>query len=211
MSAVSARYPRGFLRAYVGAKLATDPVYDAVFDRVRHSDQPLIDIGCGIGLLAAYLRSRGFDAPIIGVDHDARKIRIAEKYAADTETRFDVGDARRPVAVRGTVVLLDVLHYFNDADQQAILRNAAEAGTMIVIREGIRDGSLRYRATYAQETLARIGGWLKAEQLNFPTRPAIEGSFNGEFTREVLPMFGRSPFNNYLFVFRRSSDGTTNE
>ena len=39
---------------------------------------------------------------------------------------------------------------------------------MIIIRDGIRDGSLRYRLTYAQETLSRVGGWLKAERLRFP-------------------------------------------
>ena len=206
---VASHYPRGFLRAYVRGKLATDPVYSAVFDRLRDSPLPVMDIGCGIGLLASYLRSRGFDAPIVGVDHDERKVRIARQFASDSKTTFCVGDVRTS-DFGGNVVLLDVLHYFSDADQQAILRKASESGAMILIRDAVRDGSLRYRATYAQETFARIGGWLKADRLNFPTRPSIERSFNGTFSREVLPMFGRSPFNNYLFVFRRSSDGMTN-
>ena len=81
---------------------------------------------------------------------------------------------------------------------------------MIIIRDGIRDGSLRYRLTYAQETLSRAGGWLKAERLHFPTRASIESAMNGDFREEVMPMFGRTPFNNYLFVFRRASSGTTN-
>lgn len=207
---VVAQYPRGFLRAYVRAKVATDPVYAAVFERLRDSKQPVMDIGCGIGLLATYLRSRGFEAPIAGIDHDARKIRIAQQFASHANTSFAVGDARASFDFRGNVVLLDVLHYFSDDDQRAILRNAAGAGGMILIRDGVRDGSLRYRATYAQETIARIGGWLKAERLNFPTRQSIEQSFNGALSTEVVPMFGRSPFNNYLFVFRRSSDGITN-
>jgi len=208
---LSSRYPAGFLRSYVRVKTATDPVYDAVFECLRDSALPVLDIGCGVGLLALYLRERGFSARIAGIDHDRRKVEIARKVADNDENlSFAVGDARTPFEFHGNVVLLDVLHYFSDEDQETILRNAAAAGDTVLVREGIRDGSFRYRFTYAQETLARIGGWLKAERLNFPTRETIERSFDGAFRGEVQPMSGRMPFNNYLFVFRRSSAGVTN-
>jgi len=210
VNGIASRYPRGFLRTYVRAKLATDPVYNAVFEHLRDTDQPVIDIGCGVGILSLYLRERGFKAPIVGVDHDARKVEIARRVAAGRDVSFSVADARAPIAMRGNVVLLDVLHYFTSSDQAAILRNASQAGGMILIRDAIRDGSLRYRLTYAQETLARLGGWLKAERLNFPTRETIADALNGEFTHELRPMFGHSPFNNYLFAFKRSSPGITN-
>ena len=211
MNEIASRYPTRFLRSYARVKIASDPAYDAVYDLLRDSQQPLLDIGCGVGLMAFYLRERGVRIPIAGIDHDRRKIEIARSVAnGDSSVRFDVGDARQPVQFRGNVVLLDVLHYFNDADQEVVLRNAAAAGGMIIIRDGIRDGSLRYRLTYAQETLARVGGWLKAERLHFPTRQSIEQSLNGDFREEVSPMFGRTPFNNYLFVFRRDSSGSTN-
>ncbi|MDQ6802766.1 MAG: class I SAM-dependent methyltransferase [Acidobacteriota bacterium] len=211
MNGIASRYPTRFLRSYARAKMATDPAYNAVYDLLREASEPLLDIGCGVGLMAFYLRERGMRIPIVGIDHDRRKIEIARRVAdGDPSLAFDVSDARRPVEFRGNVVLLDVLHYFSDADQSVILRNAAAAGGTIIIRDGIRDGSLRYRLTYAQETLARVGGWLKAERLHFPTRESIETSLNGEFREEVRPMFGRTPFNNYLFVFRRSSAGTAN-
>lgn len=205
MSQIASRYPTRFLRSYARVKLATDPAYAAVFELLRDTKDPLLDVGCGVGLMEFYLRERGMQMPIVGIDHDRRKIDIARGIAnGDPGLSFAVADARRPMQFRGNVVLLDVLHYFSDADQSLILRNATAAGGMIIIREGIRDGSLRYRLTYAQETLARIGGWLKAERLHFPTRESIESSLNGEFREEVRPMFGRMPFNNYLFVFRRS-------
>ena len=72
MKGIASRYPRGFLRTYVRAKLASDPVYAAVFEQLRGSDLPVIDVGCGVGILAMYLRQRGFTAPIVGIDHDAR-------------------------------------------------------------------------------------------------------------------------------------------
>jgi 2-polyprenyl-3-methyl-5-hydroxy-6-metoxy-1,4-benzoquinol methylase len=202
---IASRYPTRLLRSYARVKIATDPAYDAVFDLLRHATEPLLDIGCGVGLMAFYLRERGMRMPIVGIDHDRRKIEIARQVAlGDQSVSFDVGDARHRVQFRGNVVLLDVLHYFSDSDQSVILRNAAAAGGMIIIRDGIRDGSLRYRLTYAQEMLSRVGGWLKAERLHFPTRQSIETSLNGDLREEIRPMFGRTPFNNYLFVFRRA-------
>jgi SAM-dependent methyltransferase len=202
---IASRYPTRLLRSYARVKMATDPAYNAVFDLLRDATEPLLDIGCGVGLMAFYLRERGMRMPIVGIDHDRRKIEIARQVAVgDQSVSFDVGDARHRVQFRGNVVLLDVLHYFSDSDQSVILRNAAAAGGMIIIRDGIRDGSLRYRLTYAQEMLARAGGWLKAERLHFPTRQSIETSLNGDLREEVRPMFGRTPFNNYLFVFRRA-------
>lgn len=209
MSDIASRYPRGFLRSYVRAKVASDPVYNAVFEQLCGTTEPVVDVGCGVGILALYLRERGFNAPIAGLDHDAGKIEVAKRAAAVDGVTFSVGDARAPLANRGNVILLDVLHYFSTKDQAVILGNAAKAGGMIIIRDGIRDGSWRYRITYVQETLSRLGGWLKAERLNFPTRQSLTGALNGEFTVEERPMFGRSPFNNYLFVFKRASSGTT--
>jgi hypothetical protein len=107
------------------------------------------------------------------------------------------------------VVMLDLLHYFDDEAQAAMLRRAAAGADLVIIRDALRDGSWRYRATYAQETFARTVRWLQAERLNFPRRATIVGAFDG-FESEIVPLWGRTPFNNYLFVFRRASSGMTN-
>jgi len=197
---VAALYDSRFLRNYARSKLARDPVYAAVASRLP--ELPLLDLGCGVGLLALSLRLRGFRAPIIGIDHDARKIDAARKASAD---EFNVADVRDPIDFQGNVALLDVLHYFDRDDQQRILRNAASCvapGGVAIIRDAINDGSWRYRATYIEETFARAIGWLKGERLEFPARESIVAAFDG-FSAEVIPMWGRSPFNNYLFVFSR--------
>jgi SAM-dependent methyltransferase len=206
-SRIAARYPSAFLRAYVRAKVRIDPVYAAVFERVSESADPLLDVGCGVGILAAYLRTRGFAAPIRGIDHDERKVTVARRVVQ--EATFEVADARTSIATSGTVVLLDLLHYFRSDDQAAILAAAANA-TTVIIRDAVRDGSWRYRLTYAQETFSRAVRWLRAERLHFLTRDEILRPFAG-FDAEVVPLYGRTPFNNYLFVFRRSKPGITNE
>ena len=205
---LAARYPTPFLRAYVRSKIRIDPVYGAVFERVCKSNAPLLDVGCGIGILALYLRARGFTAPIRGIDHDERKIAIARSVMPDAT--FELGDARTAIDTGATIVLLDLLHYFREDEQARILAAAAATATTVIIRDAIRDGSWRYRLTYVQEMFSRAIRWLRAERLHFPTGHDVIRPF-GSFEAEVVPLYGRTPFNNYLFVFRRSTAGITNE
>lgn len=208
---VASHFDSWFLRGYARGKIDGDPAYGAVFRHVP--EMPLLDVGCGIGLLSFYLRERGFRPAIDGVDHDAKKVAAANAIAPRYEgLTFRTGDARAPLDFRGSVILLDLLHYFDDATQARILVNAAAcvpAGGAVIVRDALRDGSWRYRLTYAQETFSRAILWLKAERLNFPTRATLVAPFAG-FTIEETPLWGATPFNNYLFVFRRPSSGITN-
>jgi len=204
LSAIAARYDTLFLRWYARSKLATDPLYDAVAKRLRGHPYPVVDIGCGIGLMAFHLREHGFAQPIIGIDHDAMKIAEASRAAYDG-IRVTTGDARDAIPAGSSVLLLDVLHYFDAVEQSRILENVARAvppGGVAIIRDAVRDGSWRYRATYAAELFARGIHWIRAERLDFPTRERIAGAFDG-FDAEVTPLWGATPFNNYLFVFTK--------
>ncbi|MFZ2492339.1 MAG: class I SAM-dependent methyltransferase [Thermoanaerobaculia bacterium] len=207
---IARRFDSRFLRGYVVAKLIIDPMYEAVLARVAGSPAPIVDVGCGIGLVGLFLREHGVGVPVTGVDFDRRKVEAGRKAVAqypDVELR--VGDARDPLPRTGTVLLLDVLHYFSGDEQRAILRNAAVAADAVIVRDAIRDSSWRYRATALTETFARAVFWLKAERLNFLSLEEIAESFVG-FEVETIPMYGRTPFNNYMLVFRRESSGTTN-
>ena len=203
-------YDRRSLRHYVRSKVASDPAYDAVLQLVRDRDTPLIDLGCGAGILPFYLREHGYRARVIGIDFDQRKIDVARKAATRyRDIDFVTGDARHELPADHDVVLLDLLHYFDDASQQQILRNVARSARMVIIRQGLRDRSWRYRMTKMMDAIGRAIRWMKAESLNYPTRESIVAAFDG-FVAEVTPLWGRTPFNSYLFVFRRaSSDGTT--
>jgi SAM-dependent methyltransferase len=204
---VAALYDSRFLRTYARGKIAGDPAYAAVLDNLRGRDRPLLDIGCGAGLLEFFLREAGFDAPIVGIDHDAKKIAAAQEIASRYDgLTFRRADARDPFDFDGDVAIIDLLHYFSERDQRRIVENAARAaagGGIAVIRDAVRDGSWRYRMTYAQESFSRAIGWLKAERLSFPARETIVAPFRDRgFAVQSLPMWGRTPFNNYLFVFR---------
>lgn len=213
---VAALFDGRFLRGYVRGKLETDPVYRAVAERLRDHPHPLTDAGCGVGILAFYLRESGFGMPVAGIDHDTRKIGIAKKIGARYGgVEFVPGDARAPLPEGRSVVMLDLLHYFTDDEQSAILENAASAippGGMAILRDALRDGTWRYRVTWLQECFSRGIGWLRAERLHFPRLETIVAPFRARgFSEEIVPLWGRTPFNNYLFVFRRPSSGMTNE
>jgi SAM-dependent methyltransferase len=203
---LAALYDRRSLQGYVRWKVRTDPAYAAVLAALRGRSVAIVDLGCGIGLLPFYLREHGHAVPIVGIDFDRRKIEVARKAAGRYDgIEFLSGDARDPLPRGRDVVILDILHYFDAASQQTILENAARAAGedgVIVIRQGLRDGSWRYRLTAFVDGLARMLGWMKAERLNFPARGNIEAPFSG-FDAEVRPLWGRMPYNNYLFVFRR--------
>ena len=207
-------YDRPSLRGYVRWKVSADPGYDAVLRQLRGHDGPLLDLGCGVGLLAFYLREHGVQSSIIGIDFDQRKVDVARRAATRyRDVDFIAGDARSALPEGRNVVVLDLLHYLDAESRARILTNVARAvppGGIVVIRQGIRDASWRYRLTAAVDALARIFRWMKAEHLQYPTTGEITAAFAG-FDAEIAPLWGRTPYNNYLFVFRRAaSSGITN-
>src|SRR5579875_1735696 len=67
---IADRFRRRGDRIYIHGKLATDPVYDAAARAIAGRPLPLLDIGCGLGLLGHYLHSCGALDEYIGLDHD---------------------------------------------------------------------------------------------------------------------------------------------
>lgn len=203
---LAALYGRRALQGYVRWKIRTDPAYSATLDALRGRDLPLVDVGCGVGVLAFYLREYGYTAPMIGIDFDQRKIDVARAAAKSyRDVEFIAGDARDPLPDGHNVVLLDILHYFDSASQQKILTNAARVvppGGAVILRQPIRDESWRYRLTARVDALARTFRWMKAESLNYPTREDVMAPFEG-FASEIRPLWGRMPYNTYFFVFTR--------
>ncbi|HDX0879258.1 class I SAM-dependent methyltransferase, partial [Stenotrophomonas maltophilia] len=112
---------------YTRGKLGSDPLYDGVLQHLPDDGQPVLDLGCGLGLFAHVLRQRGGTQRYLGVDVDAGKITRAQRAAADLhDVRFDCVDVQAPLpAQAGHVLLLDVLQYLDAGPQQALLRAAS--------------------------------------------------------------------------------------
>jgi 2-polyprenyl-3-methyl-5-hydroxy-6-metoxy-1,4-benzoquinol methylase len=205
---IAARYARREHRSYVRGKLRWDPVFRAVEPLLAASPRPLLDVGCGLGLLGQYLRESGFRARYLGIDLDARKIGEAQLAARNgLDLEFAAGSATALPEFRGDVALLDVLHYLPAGHQQLALAEAAARvppGGLLEIRNVVRDASWRFRVTVAQEHFSRALRWMRYPATHFPERDEIEAPLRATgFSTEVRPLWGRTPFNSYLFVARR--------
>lgn len=193
---------------YTLVKLRTDPLYPGVLAALRGSSAPLLDLGCGLGLLAHALRLDGQSLPYRGVDIDAAKIERAQRIAAGSGLQavgFEVVDLALALPRHvGSVAVLDVLQYLS-ADAQRDLLDRAVAmlapGARLVIRTGLGDASPRGRTTRITDRLAHVAGWMQARPKCYPTRDGLHAQLEGAgLSATFAPLYGDTPFNNWLIV-----------
>ena len=193
---------------YTREKLASDPLYPAVLDAMRGCDAPLLDIGCGLGLLAHVLRADGRVCAYRGVDIDADKIeraRRAASIAALPDTTFETIDLTRSLpGYTGSVAILDVLQYL-PADAQQHLLDASIAmlapGARLVIRAALDDAGGRSRATRITDWIGHLSGWMQSRPRHYPQADALRETFDRAGLRaEFTTLPGRMPLNHWLII-----------
>lgn len=193
---------------YSRAKLGSDPLYPGVLQALRGSQAPLLDLGCGLGLLAHALRLDGQAMAYRGVDNDAAKIERARNVLGKSDladTRFDVVDlAKGPPAHQGSVAILDVLQYLDAAAQRALIDEVIgmlTPGARLVIRTALGDTSRRGKTSRVTDRLANLIGWMQSRPKCYPDVDAmriqlVEAGLQTTFS----PLYGSTPFNNWLIV-----------
>ena len=197
---------------YARSKLRSDPLYPGVIEALRGSDAPLLDLGCGIGLLAHALRAANLDLPYRGIDNDAAKIaeaRRAANNAALADIHFGCADLAAGLPPhRGSVAILDVLQFVPPGAQDAILDAAIAMltpGARLVIRTGLADGSQRARTTRAIDTLSRTLRWMNTGPKRYPDADALHARFAAAgLEAQFTPLYGNTPFNNWRVVVTRA-------
>lgn len=219
----SARYRSSDRYAYHFArgKLARDPVFAAIFAMGLIPDHArILDLGCGQGLLAAWLfaseeaRAAGEWCP------DWALPPAGWRFHGHELMRHDVERANRAFRDRATVelsdirftafgesdvvVILDVLHYMNREAQEKVLvrvRAALSAGGRLLLRVGDAAGGLPFQISrWVDQTvlLVRGHGWVR---LHFrPIADWIEMLEQIGFRTVALPMSTNTPFANVLLV-----------
>ncbi|MBO9663454.1 class I SAM-dependent methyltransferase [Dokdonella sp.] len=206
---IADRFPRRWHRDYVRSKLRFDPAYAAVAAVVAEDASPLLDIGCGLGLLGFYLRESGFAAGYRGIDFDGEKIAIARAISArhSLDLAFDDGDAGELPPFSGHVALLDVLHYLPAAAQQRLLRDAAARvapGAALILRNVLRERGWRFRLTVWEEYFLYASRWMRSPAVHYPERGEIETPLRAAgLEPDVRPLWGSTPFNSFVIVARR--------
>ena len=198
---------------YARSKLATDPLYAAVVEALAGTHAPLLDLGCGMGLLAHCCRACGVAFSYHGVDNDIAKIELARAAAARaglSACRFDTLDlAQGMPAHQGSVALLDVLQFLPPERMAVLIAQAAACITdsgRLVIRTGLQDASWRTRVTKAADWFSRAIRWMNAAPRAYPTNAFLHEHLRAHgLEASFSPLWGNTPFNNWLVVARRST------
>ena len=204
---IASRYRLQQHRSYARGKLRWDPLFPAIAPLLADSSRGLLDVGCGFGIFGQYLRECGFRARYCGVDLDEKKIAEARGASDGLDLEFVIGSATSLPHFSGDVSMFDVLHYLSADQQQVALAQAAACvppGGLIIIRNVLREPGWRFRATILEERLLRALRWMRYPVTHYPEREEIEAPLRAAgFVTRVRPLWGRTPFNSYLFLARR--------
>ena len=195
------------LFGYTLGKALLDPAYHKVALELRCSELPLLDVGCGAGHLAAYLRADGYSAPIRGIDLDRKKITAAVRFLQKAGCEFWLGSAEKMPMHQGHVTALDVIHYLREGDQPLFVSEVAARlapGGKAFLRMTLRDTSLRFWLTQREEKFIRRTGWIPWEGEFFPRREEVQNwAERTGCDWQLAPLWGVTPFNSYLLRLER--------
>jgi SAM-dependent methyltransferase len=208
----SAYLPSRYRYWYSLSKLAMDPLYDSVPAAFADDRAPILDLGCGIGLLLHCLRASGSQTAYVGVDTDAEKIeaaRVASQRGGHSNAVFDVCDlSQRFPKHEGSVALLDVLQYLPPDAQEPLISQAAQCVSRdgrLVIRTGLADDSWRSSLTRANDRFGHWVGWMKTSFKAQPSAADLAAVLRRHgLQADFKPLWGRTPFNNYLVIAQRA-------
>lgn len=199
---------------FARGKLGRDPVFRALMEQGLMARRArVVDIGCGQGLLASLLREAranpGPWAPITAGDYTGIELMPADVQRATAALgpgpRFVCDDMRRAaIPPCDLVVILDVLHYVDHADQAALLarvRDALQPAGRLLLRIGDKADARGYAWSRWTDTLIT---WVRGHRVP-PTfgrsaaewRTLLEGL---GFVVRVQRMSEGTPFANTLLV-----------
>jgi SAM-dependent methyltransferase len=209
----TARFRRAATRCgqayYIQGKLHADPSTRAVAALGPLGD--VVDLGCGRGQLAVLLLEAGAATRVSGYDWDAGKIELARRAAAGLPAAFQPADVRTaPAGSADSVLLIDVLHYFDRDTQDALLGRAARLvrpGGRLILREADTGRGWRSAATLIEERVMTAVRFNRGEHVVFRNiarelAPRLERE---GLTCEIRECWGATPFSNMLLVARRQA------
>lgn len=223
LATAAAPYRRAghFAWHFAKGKLSGDPAF---FGLLEHGLIPdagrLIDLGCGQGLLASWLLSAralyesgnwpaGWPAaPLIkniwGLELMPSDVARA-RNALDERAEFSGGDIRHSDFGQADVaVILDVLHYIDYPEQEAVLRKlraALPAGGVFITRIGDAAGGLPFRiSNWVDRAVFYVRGH-RLPRLYCRTLAEWESVLKqNSFSMKALPMSQGTPFANVMLV-----------
>jgi len=208
---LSSLCPGLWLPHYTGSKIKRDPLYGGIHKELESSELPLLDVGCGLGILAMYLRERGWKNEVTGIDYDLSKIKGGKAMISRGEYQgisLSQGDARTGLPEHsGDVTILDIMQFFDGDEQRELLKSAAARvapGGKLIIRSGLQEKNVRFFTTWIADIFAKCTFWMRSAPIHYPTSAFFREVLGEEgFDVEVRPFWGNTPFNNFMILAKR--------
>ncbi|MFA5242796.1 MAG: class I SAM-dependent methyltransferase [Sulfuricella sp.] len=205
---------------FARGKLGADPAFATLLEKGLIPDGSVLDIGCGQGLLAAWLLAAkrlsdngkwhsDWPAPprlesLRGIELVQRDLEWARE-ALGEQAEFVQGDmCKAKFGQADTVVILDVLHYVKPEAQDEVLRRVRAAlppGGRLLLRIGDADGGFPFRISNLVDQLVFFARSGRTCTLYCRPLSAWIAALNAlGFSVEVLPMRQDSPFASVLLA-----------
>lgn len=217
-----------FATHFARGKLTGDPVFREILARGLISPHThVLDIGCGQGLLSAWLMAADTlagrtewppdwkKAPqcvtVKGIELMPLDVVRAKKALITHEDRFtfEAGDmCKTPFENAHTVVILDVLHYVPYPAQEDVLQrvfNALTPDGLLILRVGDAAGGLGFKVSNWVDYLVTLARGHGLSQLF--CKPVFEWVIQLEklgFGVKTKPMSQGTPFANVLLLARKN-------
>ncbi len=165
---------------YTRGKLGSDPLYDGVLQHLPDDGQPVLDLGCGLGLFAHVLRQRGGTQRYLGVDVDAGKIARAQRAAVELhDVRFDCVDVQAPLpAQAGHVCCWTCCSTGRGPTAGTAARGQCTGGPggCLLLRTPLATGDGRDRTTRVADRLAWLVGWMGTRPRHYPDPQVLQAT-----------------------------------
>jgi predicted TPR repeat methyltransferase len=212
-----------FAYHFAKGKLAKDPVFTRILLReLIPSRARILDLGCGQGLLAAWLlaaqecrQSSAWcsnwpepprDWIFHGIELAPRDVDRARR-ALRSHAHIELGDIRSANFLEAdVVVMLDVLHYMDTASQEAVLERATAALSRtgsLILRIGDAGAGLPFRISNWIDHMAlllRGHGWVRLNCRSVRGWTDVLKRLGLETI--AISMSEKAPFANVLLVAR---------
>jgi 2-polyprenyl-3-methyl-5-hydroxy-6-metoxy-1,4-benzoquinol methylase len=215
-----------FATHFARGKLTGDPIFrEMLVHGWIASDSHVIDIGCGQGLLSAWLLAAeklGADSSwprdwqcaargvsVTGIELMPADVVRAEKTLSSHKNRFNflVGDMCTTAFEKADVaVILDVLHYVPYEAQVDVLQRVREAlmpKGLLILRVGDAAGGLGFKVSnWVDHVVTLLRGHKLSRLYCRPVSEWVTLLTRLEFRVNTQPMSQGTPFSNVLLLAR---------
>ena len=177
-----------------------------VLERHAPRSGPILDLGCGHGLVTNLLALGAAGREVRGIDIDEAKVAAARRTVGGrTNVRFEVADATEledgPYAA---ITVADVFYLIPPAGQRRLLASCARMlapGGVLLWKSQVRRPRWKYAITWGQEWLMTRLGPTHGQGLYFLDTDESLGALAAAGFRAVArPLRSWRPYTDVLFI-----------